>query len=224
MPLFTTLPNALGHLNSLFRGDNWAKCSTVMHPVGLLVACFPWWIGLLFGQRFGGHYFSADAQVTFMICLTGQVMALKILAGGNSMRYVHYARYDHALVMLCTVHIVHCFAHSNLINAQSSENKKNLIFFTFSVRRQRLGGRGGEVWDYLHSTERETNIVGTGGGREAASQAVPLLHLTAVQNDSWRLPRRHHGRADVAAAFQVQQHFIPPLSLSIPLIFFAAFK
>lgn len=61
MPLFTTLPNALGHLNSLFGGDNWAKCSTVMHPVGLLVACFPWWIGLLFGQRFGGHYLSADA-------------------------------------------------------------------------------------------------------------------------------------------------------------------
>lgn len=40
MPLFTTLPNALGHLNSLFGGDNWAKCSTVMHPVWLLVACF----------------------------------------------------------------------------------------------------------------------------------------------------------------------------------------
>lgn len=40
MPLFTTLPNALGHLNSLFGGDNWAKCSTVMYPVWLLVACF----------------------------------------------------------------------------------------------------------------------------------------------------------------------------------------
>lgn len=49
------------------------------------------------------------------------------------------------------------------------------------------------------------------GGREVGCQAVPLLHLTAVQNDSWRLRRRHHGRADVAAAFQVQQHFIPPL-------------
>lgn len=33
MPLFTILPNAFGHLNSLFGGDNWAKCSTVMHPV-----------------------------------------------------------------------------------------------------------------------------------------------------------------------------------------------
>lgn len=40
MPLFTTLPNALGHLNSLFGGDNWGKCSTVMYPVWLLVACF----------------------------------------------------------------------------------------------------------------------------------------------------------------------------------------
>lgn len=40
MPLFTTLPNALGHLNSMFGGDNWAKCSTVMYPVWLLVACF----------------------------------------------------------------------------------------------------------------------------------------------------------------------------------------
>lgn len=37
---FTTLPNALGHLNSLYGGDNWAKCSTVMYPVWLLVACF----------------------------------------------------------------------------------------------------------------------------------------------------------------------------------------
>lgn len=77
MPLFTTLPNALGHLNSLFGGDNWAKCSTVMHPVWLLVACFPWWIGLLFGQRFGGHYFSANTQVTFMIRLDGQILARK---------------------------------------------------------------------------------------------------------------------------------------------------
>lgn len=55
--------------------------------------------------------------------------------------------------------------------------------------------------------------------KKAGSQAVPLLHLTAVQNDSWRLPRRHHGRADVAAAFQVQQHLIPPFALS-PLFFF----
>lgn len=49
---------------------------------------------------------------------------------------------------------------------------------------------------------------------EAGSQAVPLLHLTAVQNDSWWLLHRHHGRADVAAAFQVQQHLIP-LSCSL---------
>lgn len=69
------------------------------------------------------------------------------------------------------------------------------------------------------AVETQTSFLGTKGGREAGSQAVPLLHLTAVQNDSWRLPHRHHGRADVAAAFQVQQHLIPPFLLSVPLFF-----
>lgn len=70
MPLFTTLPNALGHFNSLFAGDNWAKCSTVMYPVWLLVACFSWWIGLLFGQRFWGNYFSVSPHTP--ICILTQ--------------------------------------------------------------------------------------------------------------------------------------------------------
>lgn len=51
-------------------------------------------------------------------------------------------------------------------------------------------------------------FLGTEGDREAGSQAVPLLYLTEVQNDSWLLLHQHHGWADVAAAFQVQQHLI----------------
>lgn len=76
----------MGHLNSLFGGDNWAKCSTVMYPVGLLVACFPWWIGSSYGQRFWGHYQTAYAQVPFKIWTTDQILILLILAGTNKTR------------------------------------------------------------------------------------------------------------------------------------------
>lgn len=34
------------------------------------------------------------------------------------------------------------------------------------------------------AAERQNSFLVTEGGREAGSQAVPLLHLTAVQNDS----------------------------------------
>lgn len=77
---------------------------------------------------------------------------------------------------------------------------------------------------FFDKVARKTSFLGKKGGREGGCQAVPLIHLTAVQNDSWRLWRRHHGWADVAAAFQVQQHFFPPLSLSLPLIFFYFFS
>lgn len=81
------------------------------------------------------------------------------------------------------------------------------------MARSRTGGlrEGGA---HFQGCGKTTTFLGTKGGWEAGSQAVPLLHLTAVQNDSWRLLHRHHGRADVAAAFQMQQHFIP-LSYSL---------
>lgn len=63
-------------------------------------------------------------------------------------------------------------------------------------------------------------FLGTEGDREAGSQAVPLLYLTEVQNDSWLLLHQHHGWADVAAAFQVQQHLILLSLLFICLSFF----
>ncbi len=105
------------------------------------------------------------------------------------------------------------------------KNPKKSLFEKVGVKSKKWEeGLRKEKELIFRAVERQTSFLGTKGGREAGSQAVPLLHLTAVQNDSWRLPRRHHGRADVAAAFQVQQHLIPPFLLSIALFFFFFFS
>lgn len=91
-----------------------------------------------------------------------------------------------------------------------------------------LKSLGQEHWDRAglksFQSSGKTNQLSRKKRKAGRQGAVPLLHLTAVQNDSWRLPRRHHGRADVVAAFQVQQHFIPALLLSIPLFFLLSFS
>lgn len=54
------------------------------------------------------------------------------------------------------------------------------------IRKQALKERKRAVFCFFVflAVQRQTSFLGTKGGRKAGSQAVPLLHLTAVQNDS----------------------------------------
>lgn len=51
------------------------------------------------------------------------------------------------------------------------------------IRKQALKERK-RAFSVFLDVQRQTSFLGTKGGRKAGSQAVPLLHLTAVQNDS----------------------------------------
>lgn len=51
----------------------------------------------------------------------------------------------------------------------------------FRIRKQVLKERKRAFFFFRCA---KTSFLGTKGGRKAGSQAVPLLHLTAVQNDS----------------------------------------
>lgn len=163
MPLFTTLPNALGHLNSLFGGDNWAKCSTVMYPVWLLVACF----------------FMMDRLVVWTEVLRPLLL--------NKSVHTHLY-FDSVTEEWKTLQ------RSPDQNTEINENKNRPFDVRGKKRRLTLS------WS---SVEKTISL-----STKAGSRVVPLLHLTVVQNDSWRLLHWHHGRADVAATFQMQQHLI----------------